>query len=216
MHIPKTIINKLIPFFPKHHYQEIVKQAKASLDKPTKKGCLEVANGTSWARVCLPSNGGTSKLSKEDEVTELTQFLIPQDNLEDIGYQNTLEEAAIGFDEEEFEECFEVLSDLSPYQSETLKRLAKLAEDFPQFKDSYQPGDEQNYITLELYELKKIIELAIAVAEASEINYPVITFSTQNNQPIHWELKDRYFEQETYQADGLIAPVITLTRLPRS
>ncbi len=30
MHIPKTIINKLIAFFPKHHYQEIVKQAKAS------------------------------------------------------------------------------------------------------------------------------------------------------------------------------------------
>ncbi len=163
----------------------------------------------SWARVW------TTKLSKEDEVTELNQFVINRENLEDIGYRNTLEEAALGFDEEAFEECFEVLSDLSPYQSETLKRLAKLAEDFPQFKDSYQPGDEQNYITLELYELKKVIDLAISVAEASEINYPVITFSTQNNQPIHWELKDRYFEQETYQADGLIAPVITLTRLPR-
>ena len=209
MHIPKTIINKLIPFFPKHHYKEIVKQAKASLDTSTTKGCLEVTNGNSWARVCLPSNGGTTKLSKEDEVTELNQFVINRENLEDIGYRNTLEEAALGFDEEAFEECFEVLSDLSPYQSETLKHLAKLAEDFPQFQDSYQPGDEQNYITLELYELKKIIDLAIAVSEASEINYPVITFSTQNNQPIHWELKDRYFEQETYQADGLIAPVIT-------
>ncbi len=208
MHIPKTIINKLIPFFPKHHYKEIVKQAKATLHKPQAQGCLEVTNGNSWARVW------TSKLSKEDEVTELTQFVINRENLEDIGYRNTLEEAAMGFDEEEFEEYFDTSEKLSPYQSETLKRLAKLAEDFPQFKDSYQPGDEQNYIILELYELKKIIDLAIAVSEASEINYPVITFSTQNNQPIHWELKDRYFEQKTYQADGLIAPVITLTRLP--
>ncbi len=207
MHIPKTIINKLIPFFAKHHYKEIVKQAKASLDKPTRKGCLEVTNGTSWARVW------TTKFDKEDLLSEPTQFLIEQENLSDIGYRNTLEEAALGFDEEGFEEYL-LEEEFSPSQSETLKRLAKLAEDFPQFKDSYQPGDEQNYIILELYELKKIIDLAIAVSEASEINYPVITFSTQNNQPIHWELKDRYFEQKTYQADGLIAPVITLTRLP--
>ena len=60
MHIPKTIINKLIPFFPKHHYQEIVKQAKASINKEIKKGCLEVANGTSWVRVW------TTKLGEED------------------------------------------------------------------------------------------------------------------------------------------------------
>ncbi len=208
MHIPKTIINKLIPFFAKHHYQEIIKQAKASINSETKKGCLEVANGNSWARVW------TTKLSEEDLLSEPTQFLIERENLEDIGYRNTLEEAALGFDEEGLEEYL-LEEEFSPAQSETLKHLAKLADDFPKFQDSYQPGDEQNYITLELYELKKVIDLAIAVSEASEINYPVITFSTQNNQPIHWELKDRYFEQETYQADGLIAPVITLTRLPR-
>ncbi len=158
MHIPKTIINKLIPFFPKHHYKEIVKQAKATLHKPQAQGCLEVTNGNSWARVW------TSKLSKEDEVTELTQFVINRENLEDIGYRNTLEEAAMGFDEEEFEEYFDTSEKLSPYQSETLKRLAKLAEDFSQFKDSYQLGDEQNYITLELHELKKVIDLALSVA----------------------------------------------------
>ena len=31
-------------------------------------------------------------------IEKLPQFLIPQENLEEIGYQNTLEEAAVGFD----------------------------------------------------------------------------------------------------------------------
>ena len=104
MHIPKSIIKKLIPFFPKYPDKEILKQAKASIHSQQAKGCLEVANGQSWARVCLPSNGGTTKLSKEDELTELNQFLIERSNLEDIGYGNTLEEAAVGFDEERLEE----------------------------------------------------------------------------------------------------------------
>ncbi len=89
MHIPKTIINKLIPFFSKHPSQKIFKQAKASIHKQQAQGCLEVASGNSWARVW------TTKLGEEELLSEHTQFLIERENLEDIGYQTTLEEAAL-------------------------------------------------------------------------------------------------------------------------
>lgn len=113
MHIPKTIIRKLIPFFPKYPYKEILKKAKASIhNSPQSKGCLEVANNQSWARIW------TTKLSQEDELTFINQFLIERSNLEEIGYGNTLEEAALGFDEVEFDEG------LSPYDSDLLKQGA--------------------------------------------------------------------------------------------
>ena len=75
MHLPKTIINKLIPFFPKHHYKEIVKQAKASLDTSTKKGCLEVANGNSWATPKVESK--KEKVESFDSLLPTFYFLLP-------------------------------------------------------------------------------------------------------------------------------------------
>jgi len=201
MHIPKTIINKLIPFFPKHPSQKILKQAKASLDKSTRKGCLEVASGTSWTRVW------TGKLSEEELLSEPTQFLIERENLEDIGYQTTLEEAAFGFDEEDFEEYL-AESKLSPSQLEKLKHLAKLADDFPQFENCYQPSNGENRVTVNLLELKKIIDLALAVAEASQINAPTFTFSFKHNSPLYWELNSLCFgESPTYLADGVLMPM---------
>ncbi len=208
MHIPKTIINKLIPFFPKYPYKEILKQAKASIHRQQSQGCLEVANGQSWARICLPSNGGTTKLSKEDELTELNQFLIERSNLEDIGYGNTLEEAAVGFDEVAFESYFD--EELSPYESELLKRGAKLAKNFPQFKDSCPSGAEQVKVTVDLLELKKIVDLAVATTEASQINFPSLTLSFSNNTAIYWQMNNQYLiESTTYLADGLLMPMKT-------
>ncbi len=208
MHIPKTIINKLIPFFPKYPYKEILKKAKASIHKQQSQGCLEVANGQSWARICLPSNGGTAKLSKEDELTELKQFLIERSNLEDIGYGNTLEEAAIGFDEVAFEKYFD--EDLSPYDSELLKQVAFLAEKFPKFKDSCPSGGEQVKVTVDLLELKKIVDLAVATAEASQINAPSFTLSFSHNTAIYWQMNNQYLiESPTYLADGLLMPMKT-------
>ena len=207
MHIPKTIINKLIPFFPKYPYKEILKKAKASIHKQQSQGCLEVANGQSWARVW------TTKLSKEDELTELKQFLIERSNLEDIGYGNTLEEAAIGFDEVAFEKYFD--EDLSPYDSELLKQVAFLAEKFPKFKDSCPSGGEQVKVTVDLLELKKIVDLAVATAEASQINAPSLTLSFSNNTAIYWQMNNQYLiESPTYLADGLLMPMKTNQQTP--
>ena len=202
MHIPKTIINKLIPFFPKYSSREILKKAKAIIHKQQEKGCLEVASGKSWARVW------TTKLSKEDQLTELNQFVIDRNDLEDIGYGNTLEEAALGSDEKEFEEYFEGLEELSPYQSEVLKRLAKVAENFPKFKDCYQSRNKQSSLTVDLLELKKIVDLAIAVSEASQINAPTFTLSVEHNSPIYWQLNRLCFgKSPTYLVDGLLMPM---------
>ncbi len=202
MHIPKSIIKKLIPFFPKYPYKEILKKAKASIHKQQSQGCLEVANGQSWARIW------TAKLSKEDELTELKQFLIERSNLEDIGYGNTLEEAALGFDEEGLEEYFD--EELSPYDSELLKQVAFLAEKFPKFKDSCPSGAEQIKITLDLLELKKIVDLAVATAEASQINAPSLTLSFSHNTAIYWQMNNQYLiESPTYKTDGLLMPMKT-------
>ncbi len=199
MHIPKTIINKLIPFFPKYPYKEILKKAKASIHKQQSQGCLEVANGQSWARVW------TTKLSKEDKLTELNQFLIERSNLEDIGYGNTLEEAALGFDEVAFDDYFD--EKLSPYDSQLLKQGAIEAKKFPKFKDSCPSGAEPLQVTVNLLELKKIIDLAVAVSEASQINIPTITFSFHATAPIYWKI-DSFCSGEflTYTADGLLTP----------
>ncbi len=202
MHIPKTIINKLIPFFPKYPYKEILKKAKASIHKQQSQGCLEVANGQSWARIW------TAKLSKEDELTELKQFLIERSNLEDIGYGNTLEEAALSFEEEGLEEYFD--EELSPYDSELLKQVAFLAEKFPKFKDSCPSGAEQVKVTVDLLELKKIVDLAVATTEASQINFPSLTLSFSNNTAIYWQMNNQYLiESTTYLADGLLMPMKT-------
>ena len=202
MHIPKTIINKLIPFFPKYPYKEILKKAKTSIYKQQSQGCLEVANGLSWARVW------TTKLSKEDELTELNQFLIERSNLEDIGYGNTLEEAAVGFDEVALGNYVD--EELSPYESELLKRVAFLAENFPQFKESCPSGAEQVKVTVDLLELKKIVDLAVATAEASQINAPSLTLSFSHNTAIYWQMNNQYLiESPTYKTDGLLMPMKT-------
>ena len=200
MHIPKTVINKLIAFLPKYPHQEILKNAKASINRQAKKGWLEAACYMNWARVW------TTKLNEEDLLTEHTQFLIPQENLEEIGYQNTLEEAAVGFEEEGLEYLSE--EEISESNAEKLKHLANLAEKFPQFEDTYQPSPGENRVTVNLLELKKIIDLALATAEASQINAPTFTFSFQHNSPLYWELSSLCFgESPTYLADGVLMPL---------
>ena len=200
MHIPKTIINKLIPFLPKYTRKEVLKNAKASIDRQAKKGWLEAACYMNWARV------STTKLSKEDLLTEHIQFLIPQENLEEIGYGNTLEEAAVGFEEEGLEYLSE--EEISQSNAEKLKYLAKLAENFPKFKESFKVEDGQVLIYLQLVELKKVIDLAIAVAEASQIDIPIIALSLKSDASLCWQLKDIFSKKSpAYLADGTLMPM---------
>ncbi len=91
MHIPKTIINRLIPFFSKdlsNPSLTILKKAKATLDRQASKGYLEVVSNINWARII------TNKLDDVDFFEEPIWFVIKRDSLEEIGYRDSLQEAA--------------------------------------------------------------------------------------------------------------------------
>lgn len=189
MYIPKTIINKLIPFFSKQPSRTILKQAKASVNRQQAKSYIEVSSDINWARVW------SNKLGEENFLSEPTQFIIEQENLEEIGYHNSLQEAALGFIEEA--------------QVERLKELAELAEDFPRFDNPYKSGNEELSVSVQLLELKKIVDLAVAVAEVSQMSRPTISLSLKtDSSPIYWKLNAPiYGELSTYLADGVLMPL---------
>ena len=84
-----------------------------------------------------------------------------------------------------------------------------MADEFPEFKNPYKSGHELLSITIQLHELKKIVDLAISVAEASQIYSPTISFSFKtDSSPIYWKLVDPvYGEFSKYTADGILMPL---------
>ena len=205
MHIPKTIINKLIPFFSKGTSSpsiKILKKAKASIDLQAYKGYLEVVSNINWARVW------TNKLEEDDFFIEISHFAIEQENLEEIGYRNSLQEAALGFEESEFDDdCGD--DELNP-NTERMKDLAKIADELPLFENPYGSGNQLLSISVNLYELKKIVDLAISVAEASQIQCPTLTLQfLTDSSPIYWKLNDSpfYDNYSSYTADGILMPL---------
>ena len=201
MHIPKTIINKLIPFFPRSSLKPLFKKAKATIDRQASKGYLEVVSNINWARII------TNKLDDVDFLEEPIQFAIEQNNLEEIGYRDCLQEAALGFDEEEFNDCFLYKNAPVPKR---LKELGELGLDFPLFENPYGAGNQLLSISVSLYELKKIVDLAISVAEASQIQCPTLTFQFLTDScPIYWKLNDSpfYDNYASYTADGILMPL---------
>ena len=94
--------------------------------------------------------------------------------------------------------------------SEKLEHLATLADDFPLFENPYSSGNQLLSISVNLYELKKIVDLAISVTEASQIQCPTLTLQfLTDSSPIYWKLNDSpfYDNYSSYTADGILMPL---------